>query len=206
MELPYHQMVGRPAHLQQMFNILTESLPETITVDGEKCYLKTHFKRWITFELIITDPKLEDNLKLAAILPLCFKKLPSNIDVAVKACMKFYRGNISQKNKEEKGSFKPAYSFLYDAELIFAAFMSQYGVDLTAADMHWYTFMALFKGLGTDNKFSEVMNLRSINLAEINDLKLKKKYQELKRFWALPDIRSDKEKNNEIIQAVEELL
>ncbi len=206
MAVPSQTMVGRHALSHQMFNILTGRFPDTVNIDGEKCYLKTHFKRWITFELIITDPNLKENLKLAAILPLCFKKLPSNIDVAVKACMEFYRGNVYKESKQAVSNNKPVYSFLYDAELIFAAFMSEYGIDLTREDMHWYKFMALFKGLGADNKISEIMHLRGINLSEIKDAEMRKKYRELKRFWALPDLRSDKEKDSEIANAVEQLL
>ncbi len=198
--------VGKPVFLKQMFNILTNVFPDTVTVEGEKCYLKTNFKQWITFELIITDPCLNDNLKLAAILPLCFKKLPSGIDVAVKACMEFYRGDIKKEQSAGNNSQKQLYSFSYDAELIFAAFMSQYKIDLSKSDMHWYKFRALFKGLGGDNKISEVMQLRGMNLSEIKDGETRRKYQELKRFWALPDLRSEGEKQKDIVTAVEGIM
>ena len=185
-----------------MFNILTDVLPDRVTVDGEECYMKTHFKRWIEFELIMTNPKLKDEIKLAAILPLCFKKLPSSADRAVKACMKFYCGNL----KKGKGSAKASFSFLHDAGLIYAAFMTQYGIDLSREDMHWYKFRALFKGLKSDNKLSEVMQLREMNLSEIKDADIRRKYQKLKKFWELPDQRTDSEKESEIVFAVEGLV
>ena len=193
---------GKPAPSRQMFNILTDLLPEKVTVDGEECYMKTHFKRWIEFELIMTNPKLSDEIKLAAILPLCFKKLPSDVEKAVKACMKFYCGNV----KGDRSSAKTNYSFLHDAELIYAAFMSQYGIDLSKENMHWYKFRALFKGLKSDNKISEVMQLREMNLSEIKDADMRRKYQKLKKFWELPDLRTDNEKEKEIVFAVEGLI
>ena len=194
-------MDGRPARLKQMFNILTDLMPDRVTVDGEECYMKTHFKRWIEFELIMTNPKLKDEIKLAAILPLCFKKLPSDADKAVKACMKFYCGNV----KRGKAGAKTSYSFLYDAELIYAAFMTQYGIDLSVENIHWYKFRALFKGLKSDNKISEVMQLREMNLSEIKDADIRRKYQQLKKLWELPDLRTDSEKESEIVCAVEGL-
>lgn len=180
-------------------------MPESVTVNGETCYLKTDFKRWITFELILTDPNIVEQAKLAAMLPLCLKKLPSNIDVAVEACLKFYSGKDNLPLQHEKSVSKPLYSFLYDAELIYSAFMSQYGIDLSGNNMHWYKFRALFKGLKPDNKISEVMQIRGTNLSDIKDDDKRRKYQSLKRYWAIPDIRSMQEKDSEIVQAVEQL-
>lgn len=193
---------GRLALSRQMFNILTDLLPDRVMVDGEECYMKTHFKRWIEFELIMTNPEINDQIKLAAILPLCFRKLPSDADKAVKACMKFYCGNV----KKGAGGVKTSYNFLQDSELIYAAFMSQYGIDLSKEDMHWYKFRALFKGLKSDNKICEVMQLREMNLSEIKDADVRRKYQKLKKFWELPDLRTDNEKEQELVLAVEGLV
>ena len=187
-----------------MFNLLTDRLPETVMIDGEKCYLKTDFKNWIAFELIVTDRSLTDEQKLMAVLPICFGKLPTNPEIAVKACAKFYCGErTKEKNRSENS--RPLYSFLYDDELIFSAFMSQYAIDLSSAKMHWYKFRALFKGLKADCKIVEIMRIRSINLAEIKDAEVRNKYRELKEIWRLPDERSEKEKTDEIVRAVEGL-
>ena len=162
-----------------MFNILTQRFPVSLTVDGEKCYFKTDFKRWITFELALANPSLKEEEKLAIILPLCLKKLPSNLETAVKACCEFYSGDKSDTTSETNISGKPVYSFLYDSELIYSAFMTQYKIDLACTSMHWYKFRALFKGLGPDNKFSEIMYYRSIDLSGIKDAELRGKYRKL---------------------------
>lgn len=194
-------MAGRHVHLPQMFNILTDRFPDSVTVDGERCYLKTDFRIWITFEIILTDAGLSNENKSAAILALCLKKLPGNIEKAIKACMKFYCADEKQGQKASK----PVYSFLYDAELIYAAFMTQYGIDLADTNMHWYKFKALFKGLKADNRITEVMQLRGMKLSEIKDADARRKYQQLKRLWALPDLRTGGEKEKEIVCAVERL-
>lgn len=188
-----------------MFNILTQRFPVSITVEGEKCYLKTDFKRWITFELVIANPSLKDEQKLAVILPLCLKKLPSSLDKAVKACCEFYSGNKGESNFENSLSTKPTYSFLYDSELIYAAFMSQYKIDLACTNMHWYKFRALFKGLNSDNKISEIMYYRNMDLSGIKDAELREKYRKLKKLWALPDFRTEREKTEDFARAVESL-
>lgn len=174
-------------------------------VGNEKCLIKTHFKRWVTFEIIMTNPKLSDEVKAGAILPLCLKKLPSGVDVALQACMNFYSGGKSE-NKPGKSLIKPVYSFLYDSELIYSAFMSQYGIDLARSDMHWYKFKALFKGLEPSNTIVQVMQMRNMNLSEIKDDNLRRKYREMKEIWALPDLRSDRQKEKDIVRAFEKTI
>lgn len=188
-----------------MFNILTQRFPVSITVDGEKCYFKTDFKRWITFELVQSNPSLKEEEKLAVILPLCLKKLPSNPKTAVKACCEFYSGEKVKTTVEKNESGKAIYSFLYDSELIYSAFMTQYKIDLACTSMHWYKFRALFKGLGSNNKISEIMYYRSMDLSGIKDTELREKYRKLKRLWALPDIRGEEEKTEDFARAVESL-
>ena len=119
----------------------------------------------------------------------------------MKACLAFYGGNYVKN--AEKGNGRQLYSFLYDGDLIYAAFMSRYGIDLCDAHMHWYKFRALFKGLGSETRFAEVMHIRSVDTAEIKDAELRKKYRELKRLWQLPDLRSEREKREDIVKAVE---
>lgn len=177
----------------------------SVEVEGEKCYLKTDFKRWITFEIVMSNPSLKEEEKLAIILPLCLKKLPSSLEIAVKACRKFYSGETEKSCIDEGIPDKPVYSFYYDSELIYSAFMTQYKIDLACTSMHWYKFRALFKGLGADNKICEIMHCRTMDLSEIKDSNLKEKYRKLKRIWALPDIRDEKEKQEEFARAVEAL-
>lgn len=204
--VPLHPVMdGRHLSLPKMFNILTQKFPVSVTIDSEKCYLKTDFKRWITFELVTANQSLAEEQKLAIILPLCLKKLPSSLETAVKACKTFYLGERNVEKTETDSKSKAIYSFLYDSELIYSAFMTQYNIDLACTSMHWYKFRALFKGLNADNKFSEIMYYRNMDLAKIKDMELREKYRKLKKIWSLPDLRSENEKTEDFVQAVESL-
>lgn len=187
-----------------MYSLLLGDLPDTVCVDGEKCFMRTDFKNWIKFELIITDTNLTGEQKLMATLPLCFRKLPSNPDVAIKACTEFYGGGSEGKKGGEH--IRPLYSFLHDGDLIFSSFKSQYGIDLCSENMHWYKFRALLKGLGSDTKFAEVVYIRGLDLSGVKDDELRKKYRELKKIWKLPDTRSEKEKHDELVREIEKAL
>lgn len=167
--------------------------------------MNTDFKVWIKFELILSDKKKSEMQKLAEILPLCLKTLPSNIEKAWQACTKFYCGGKTEKGGGEKTFSRPLYSFKYDAGLIFSAFYEKYNIDLNECSMHWYKFRLLFKTLGGGTGFDEVLQSRSVNLSDIKDPALKKKMTALKRMYALPDIRTEQEKNNDIVCALESI-
>lgn len=58
------------------------------------------------------------------------------------------------------------YDLEYDSEYIYAAFLEQYGIDLSDIPyLHWWKFLALFKGLH-DCKMTDIMGYRG---AEITD-------------------------------------
>lgn len=57
-------------------------------------------------------------------------------------------------------SNKP-FDFKEDAELIYAGFIQQYGIDLQEIDMHWWKFMILLENLGAETRLSKVMEYRT---------------------------------------------
>ena len=86
--------------------------------------------------------------------------------------------------------------------MIYSAFMSQYGIDLQKIKfLHWWEFKAMFECLNDDNKIVEVMGYRSINLAKIKDKDEKARIRKLKKLYALPDMRTDEEKQADFNRA-----
>lgn len=78
-----------------------------------------------------------------------------------------------------------------DADLIYAAFYEQYGIDLLATDshghvvqIHWHIFLALLSGLH-NTKLNEVMNCRCWT----GDTKTEygKQMQKLRNAWELEE-------------------
>lgn len=55
-----------------------------------------------------------------------------------------------------------SFDYLQDAQLIYAAFMQTYGIDLTdqLGKLHWWKFQALFSGLPENTRFSEIVSIR----------------------------------------------
>jgi len=189
-------------------NILIDEVPEYVIVDGEEYIINTDFRISIMFELLMQDSNLTENEKIIQALNLYYPEIPNNLSEAVEKMLWFYRcGKDIEQNKkveEEREDYsKPQqiYSFEHDDELIFAAYLSQYGINLQAINhLHWWEFKALFKGLNASNKINEVMNIRSMKIDKNMSKEQKIHYKELKRLYKLPDDRTEEEKEREFQQ------
>jgi len=190
-----------------MINILTDTLPEAVVVDGVAYPIETDFRFWIRFDLALSDGTLSAEDKTVALFAPYKKALPPRFDVAAKALISFYAGE-KDGEKEEKtveAAERPIYSFLHDAPYIYAAFMRQYGLDLSKATLHWLQFKALFAALDEDEPFVKIMEYRSCDVSKIRDRQQKQFYLRMKNRYRLPDMRTDAEKERDMISAIEKL-
>lgn len=185
-------------------NILIDKLPD----EYEGLKINTNFRSFILFELLMQDRNVIKEDKIFIALNLFYKDIkPENFKKGIDGIIWFYtmgkdKKDAKNKKNNEKKSKKQIYSFEYDAELIYSAFLSQYGIDLQDIDnLHWWKFKSLFDGLKDDNKICEIMGYRAIDLSKIKDKDEKKKYKKLQMQFALPDNRTEEEKEQEFADA-----
>ena len=67
--------------------------------------------------------------------------------------------------------------------------------------LHWFKFKAMFEGLKAENKICEIMGYRAVDISKIKDKEEKKRYKKLQREWALPDDRTEEEKERDFADA-----
>lgn len=103
----------------------------------------------------------------------------------------FYRGGKQAEgngDEENGGDFletRLPYRFDADFQLIYAAFLELYGIDLISIPyLHWWKFRSLFLGLH-DCKFCEVVGYRTADTDEMSE-KMKQHYETLREAYALP--------------------
>lgn len=178
--------------------LLDNVLPsEFRTSDGGIYTFSTDFRDWMRFECLMLDKDIPDTDKPLLACQMIFPKQPHE-DVNA-FLLWFYRGgNERREIKSKAKKHDAAYSYEYDEELIYAAFMQCYRIDLCESDMHWWKFRALFDGLSDDTKFRKVMGYRTM---EIDDKVLgtenAKRYRELKKIYRLPRYLSEQQKIDE---------
>lgn len=181
-------------------NLLIDSLPDTVMVDGREFCINSDFRTSILFELMIVDKSLTNRQKLIQALTLYYEdNVPANADEAIRQILYFYScGKEGKKNKgsnRRKGIASPIYSFEYDDGYIFSAFLDQYGIDLNEIEyLHWWKFKAMFDSLKSDNEIVKIMSYRATDLSTIKDKNERSRIARLKAIHALPNNMTSEEK------------
>lgn len=181
-------------------NILVDKLP----IDYEGLKINTNFRSFILFELLMQDNKLTTEEKIYLAINLFFEEPPQDLKKAIEGILWFYSKGKNEKNEKSNENSKRnnIYSFEYDAELIYSAFLSQYSIDLNEIEyLHWWKFKSLFEGLNEENKICKYMQYRSIDLNKLKTKEEKDKYRKLKQLCALPDERTEEEKEKDFAEA-----
>lgn len=176
-------------------NLLIDIVPTNVEIDNKKYKINTDFRTSILFELLIQDNSLEQKEKLIKALKLYYPVVPKNIEEAIEKILWFYKcgKDFQYGDSKSKGSNRTnrelEYSFEYDDEYIYAAFLDQYNIDLQDIDyLHWWKFRAMFKSLKEDNLIVKMMGYRSVNLSEITDKEQRKQIKKMKELYKLPKI------------------
>lgn len=190
-------------------NMLIDLVPTTVNIEGEDYDINSDFRTSILFELLMQDGEVSEEDKIIQALQLYYPTLPSDINGAIEKILWFYRCDKEVKeSRASKGAGKSSsqiYSFEYDDDYIYSAFLDQYNVDLQDIEhLHWWKFKAMFKALKEDNEVVKIMGYRAIDLSKIKDKEQKAYYKKMKELYKIPSILSKDEK--EKLSEIEEVL
>lgn len=172
-------------------------LPETVKVDGSLYYIHTSFKFWLKFLKKLDDknaPPVDFDFMYNGVHPR------SRLN-GIMALLQFCNPPQLLPRPEVfgSGSNEKATDYTVDADYIYAAFMELYGIDLIESDMHWYKFLALFKGLhGT--KLNEIIGYRLYENTSGKRDAYTRQMEKLRRAWELPQ---PEDEHDEALEAFE---
>ena len=188
-----------------MINLLLDNIDEVVK-NRIKIDFDTNFRIGIAFEIMMQNSKYSMQAKTYQALRLFYPEMNEIKDVkkAIDDIIWFYSCGRSEEKTSQKASggyTKRIYSYEFDAEYIFSAFMEQYKIDLNKEHLHWWKFKSLFNSLNEEVLFSKIMSYRAIDLSKIKDKDMKKYYKKMKKIYALPDLRSEEEKENDFAEA-----
>ena len=184
------------------YNLILNRLPQ---YTPSRLKIRTDFRESIKFELLMQDNKLNEEEKVKLALNLYYNLNDiTDIKEAVEDIIWFYKGgkkeieNVDKEVKKSNSKEKQIYSYEFDAEYIYSAFMEQYNIDLNSIKyLHWWKFKALFNSLNENVLFSKIMGYRAMDLSKIKDKSMKKQYKKLQELYKLPDMRSEEEKEED---------
>ena len=188
-------------------NLLLDNLDKIVKMRIKEDF-NTNFRNSILFELLMQESNLSNEAKVYQALKIYYPNINQIEDVnkAIDNILWFYKCGKEEKEetsqKETGKNIKRIYSYEFDNELIYSAFKDQYSIDLQEIEyLHWWKFKAMFDALKDDNKIVEIMGYRAVNLSKIKDKEMKKHYKKMQKLYALPDMRSEEEKENDFAEA-----
>lgn len=177
-----------------MIDLSKVKLPDCIEAAGSFFTIKTDFRLWLNFSRIV-------NKKGAVVDDVDFiytDTIPpaENKKEAFEKLLEFFQPKTPLPRPIGESSGGKVLDYEIDADLIYAAFYEQYGIDLLETDkhghavqIHWHRFLALLSGLH-NTKLNEVMSWRSWT----GDTKTEygKQMQKLRNAWELPEEKDEK--------------
>ena len=203
-----------------MWSILTDGMPEYISVEDVVWPVKTDFRVWLRVGQILSrlspDMSPEGQFELVRdIFDLVIpegEKLEGVIIWAsfFEAVSKFYAGPMPDEPDPGPEPNKPAakrqFDFSYDSALIYQSFASFYHIRLAEADMHWWEFLTLFNGfmLNDQNNLNFVVGVRQRKMDTVPKQQ-RAAYVKMKRNFALPQSEKQKEAQNAVFENLEKM-
>lgn len=197
--------------MKTQINYLTKGLPSKVNLYKYDLVFNTDFRNWIKYEEIMLDDDKEHlEESLLSVIDICYKDgldVLNNIDIqiAFNQILWFYTmGNdeeikieISDEDDSEnvvKEKITKIYDYRCDWNYIYSAFIQSYNIDLFDSNLHWWKFKSLFNALPEDTQFSKILGYRAITISSTMSKEEKGFYRKMKKLYALPDMRSEEEK------------
>lgn len=184
-------------------NLLTDTLPMQVEIDGKSYSIRTSYKVSIQFENMMEDVTMSEKEKIFATFQLYYPILPPDHMEAFKKAIWFYYADDVFNNQNMKKSTvnKKLYSFNYDAPYIYAAFLSEHGIDLIKTPgLHWWIFKTLFQSLSGEQLIQKIIAWRGMDLRKFKGEE-KKAYQKLQRQVALPVSKKEQDIRDKLAYA-----
>ncbi len=190
-----------------MKELLTGNLPVSFLIGGREYHISSDFRAMLRLEEIFSAEELTDEEKAERALKLFYGCIPEPLEEAVERLCYFWSCGRQEKKRHEKAAGAdfyqpPIYSFTHDAGLIYGAFLTQYGIDLSRKSLHWWQFMALFEALEEDRVLKEVMRCRAVEIKGDMPQAQKDYYNAMKRRYALPLPAQEERQQSALVTAL----
>lgn len=184
-------------------SVLTEPFPTKLIIDGAECPINSGFRTVLRCYELQGDNEILSGDSLLEILRLFYGRRRVYTQGHIDQMLWFFACGRVKKKKHFPRKIaglndKQPFDFSEDADLIYAGFLQQYGIDLQKEDMHWWKFMILLENLGSETRLQKIMEYRTIDTASKHLSKEQRKYyQAMQRYYGLKikvPTMTDKEK------------
>ncbi|MBQ1792542.1 MAG: hypothetical protein II008_20375 [Oscillospiraceae bacterium] len=138
---------------------INDRIPTHITVSGRRYRIDTDFRNVMRMNEIMRQTDLTDEARDWLALRCLMRHPPRRRDRQIEALKALHellfsskRGGVDEKKITD---------IEQDAELIFAAFLQEYGVNLWRDRLSWFEFTALLAGIAEGTRYSDILTIRA---------------------------------------------
>lgn len=158
--------------------------PEYAEVKGIKYKINTDYRVALRCFEVIEDTGISDEERAIAVVYLLFGDVPlEHMEDFLRIAGDYLRCGETQEAQE---TAEKDMDFTADEKYIVASFMSDYRIDLSSVDMHFWQYIQLIQGFTERSVMSRVREIRNYDLAEIKDPKARANMIKAKAAVALP--------------------
>lgn len=139
-------------------NALLNKFPTKIKIDDVDYEINSDYRNCLRIILAFEDEDLTIEEQYYIMLNLLYKKIPTNMELAIQKAILFLNCGEKQSGLE---TGKRTYSFNKDARYIYSAVSQTHDIDLENIEyLHWWKFVFLFMDVDKDCTFSYITSLR----------------------------------------------
>lgn len=137
---------------------LQDDLPRRVTAEGRAYRVNLDFRRVLKLLAVMADENLIDEAREYLALKCVMRRPPRSAKRRAAVLAAVCAVCFTQRKKATGPKMT---DFEQDADLIRAAFLQEYGVNLWRDRLHWLEFSALLAGLPEGSRYSDVLGIRA---------------------------------------------
>lgn len=138
------------------------TLPEHVDIDGKAYAIDPSFRTVLKMLRLMEDPEIPDRHKFPMLIGMFYPDESPDIASGMEAFYVFTRGPDKKRDPEAA-----SIDFEFDADVIFASFLSEYNINLLDESLHWFVFMALLNSLTSGSALAERLSLRKLDTSKL---------------------------------------
>ena len=158
--------------------------PEYAEIAGKRYKINTDYRVALRCFEVIEDDSICDEERALAVVYLLFGVIPTtDLEDFLRIAGDYLRCGEKENNQTAERDM----DFNADEKYIAASFMSDYQIDLSRTDMHFWQYIHLIQGFTERSVMSRVREIRNYDLEELKDPKTRAKMVKAKEAVALPE-------------------
>ena len=184
--------------------------PKYVKVNDKKYAINTDFRVAIECNRIAEDISIGDFERVLGIIYTLYGEDGINAhddyEKLLELALKYLSCGVEVDNNTEELDM----DFIEDMDYIEASFMSDYNIDLSNIEMHWWKFLNLMNGLSNSELgnccvLNRIRNLRNYDTKDIKDQKERDKIEKAKKQVALKKNKKEAKITKEQEESMNEL-